>query len=84
MLEADRNPDHGIAMAVRSAAVMLEGAAAPGHRIGAYRIEKEIGSGGMGSVYLATRDDEQYQKKVAIKLIRRGMGHRRDAAAVPS
>lgn len=38
-------------------------------RLGSYRIEKEIGKGGMGSVYLAVRDDDQYCKKVAIKLL---------------
>ncbi len=44
-----------------------------GRRIGAYRTVREIGRGGMGSVYLALRDDEEFQKQVAIKLIRRGM-----------
>jgi len=44
-----------------------------GKRLGAYRIEKEIGRGGMGSVYLATRADDEFQKQVAIKLIKRGM-----------
>src|SRR5438067_29917 len=44
-----------------------------GRRLGAYRVVTLIGSGGMGSVYLATRDDEEYQKRVAIKVIKRGM-----------
>lgn len=44
-----------------------------GRRIGAYRIERELGRGGMGTVYLAVRADDQYQKQVAIKLIKRGM-----------
>jgi eukaryotic-like serine/threonine-protein kinase len=44
-----------------------------GRRIGSYRIVKEIGRGGMGSVYLATRADDEFQKQVAIKLIKRGM-----------
>jgi eukaryotic-like serine/threonine-protein kinase len=43
-----------------------------GARIGAYRIEKEIGRGGMGEVYLATRADSEFDKRVAIKLIRNG------------
>src|SRR6476620_5967147 len=43
-----------------------------GQIIGAYRLEEEIGRGGMGTVYLASRADEAYQKKVAIKLIKRG------------
>jgi hypothetical protein len=44
-----------------------------GRRIGAYRTVKEIGRGGMGSVYLAVRDDDEFDRRVAIKLIRRGM-----------
>ena len=41
-----------------------------GARIGPYRIVREIGRGGMGTVYLAERDDHEYRKQVAIKLIR--------------
>ncbi len=40
-----------------------------GRRLGAYRIDSIIGSGGMGAVYLAVRDDEQYLQQVAIKLV---------------
>ncbi|HEY7212298.1 MAG TPA: protein kinase [Bryobacteraceae bacterium] len=43
-----------------------------GARIGAYRLEKEIGRGGMGEVYLATRADSEFDQRVAIKLIRNG------------
>ena len=38
-------------------------------QIGPYRIQKLLGSGGMGAVYLAERCDDQYRKLVAIKLI---------------
>src|SRR5947208_4805845 len=44
-----------------------------GQLIGAYRIVRGIGRGGMGAVYLAERADEQYKKQVAIKLIKRCM-----------
>ncbi|MGH7495824.1 MAG: tetratricopeptide repeat protein [bacterium] len=44
-----------------------------GTLIGPYRLLHEIGRGGMGVVYQACRDDGQYQKRVAIKLIKRGM-----------
>jgi serine/threonine protein kinase len=44
-----------------------------GELIGPYRVVCELGRGGMGVVYLAERADEQYEKQVAIKLIKRGM-----------
>src|SRR4030095_1478916 len=44
-----------------------------GETIGAYKILRRISAGGMGAVYLAERADQQYQKLVAIKLIKRGM-----------
>ncbi len=45
----------------------------PGHRVGAYELQKCIGRGGMGSVWLATRFDNEFKKQVAIKLVKRGM-----------
>jgi serine/threonine-protein kinase len=42
------------------------------NRIGAFRIVREIGHGGMGDVFLAERADGQFEQRVAIKLIRRG------------
>jgi serine/threonine-protein kinase len=44
-----------------------------GTQIGSYLIEKEIGRGGMGAVYLASRADAEFTKKVAVKLIKRGL-----------
>jgi serine/threonine protein kinase/tetratricopeptide (TPR) repeat protein len=41
-----------------------------GKRLGSYQIVSEIGKGGMGEVYRSLRVDDQYQKEVAIKLIR--------------
>jgi eukaryotic-like serine/threonine-protein kinase len=46
---------------------------AVGRRFGPYRVVAEIGRGGMGVVYLAERADEQYDKRVAIKLIKQGV-----------
>jgi serine/threonine-protein kinase len=40
--------------------------------IGPYRIIRELGHGGMGTVYLAERADGQYDQRVALKLIRGG------------
>jgi len=42
-------------------------------RVGPYRIERELGRGGMGTVYLAERDEPGLHKTVAIKVVRRGM-----------
>jgi serine/threonine protein kinase len=47
--------------------------AAVGQRLGAYRLLRELGRGGMGAVYLAERADGQFQQQVALKLIKRGM-----------
>jgi hypothetical protein len=44
-----------------------------GQRLGPYEIIREIGHGGMGTVFLAVRADDQYRKEVAIKLVNRGM-----------
>ena len=43
-----------------------------GRRVGSYQIVEWIGAGGMGEVYRAARADEQYQKQVALKLVRAG------------
>jgi len=47
--------------------------AAAGQHIGTYEIIRELGRGGMGAVYLASRADEAFDKQVALKLIKRGM-----------
>ena len=44
-----------------------------GRRIGAYRITREIGQGGMAVVYLGDRDDQNYRKQVAIKMVKPGI-----------
>jgi serine/threonine protein kinase/Flp pilus assembly protein TadD len=51
----------------------LAAVAAVGQRIGPYRVLRELGCGGMGAVYLAERVDGQFEQRVALKLIRRGM-----------
>jgi len=44
-----------------------------GRRVGAYRILREIGHGGMAVVYLGERDDQSYRKQVAIKMVKPGI-----------
>src|SRR5579885_549339 len=71
--------EDGVGEAALDAAILTEAAALLeqplliGTRLGAYRVIQEIGRGGMGSVYLAERDDDQYRKRVAIKVVKRGM-----------
>src|SRR5580658_889862 len=43
-----------------------------GRQVGAYKLLRVIGEGGMGTVYLAARADELYRQEVAIKLMRPG------------
>jgi len=45
-----------------------------GARIGAYKLLRILGQGGMGTVYLASRDDDLYQREVAIKVMRGEFG----------
>ncbi|MGH9464902.1 MAG: WD40 repeat domain-containing serine/threonine protein kinase, partial [Thermoanaerobaculia bacterium] len=44
-----------------------------GARIGPYRLVEELGRGGMGVVYLAERVDGQFEQRVALKLVKRGL-----------
>jgi tRNA A-37 threonylcarbamoyl transferase component Bud32/tetratricopeptide (TPR) repeat protein len=43
---------------------------ASGTHLGAYRLDKELGRGGMGVVFEATRADGSFEKRVAIKILR--------------
>ncbi len=40
-----------------------------GQRVGPYKLLREIGHGGMGEVFLAERDDGQFARQVALKVI---------------
>ena len=50
-------------------ALETNGGTEPTLRIGAYRALRELGRGGAGVVYLAARDDAEYRKRVAIKVL---------------
>jgi len=52
------------------AADLVESVDAEPQRAGPYRLLQEVGRGGMGTVYLAERDDEQFDQQVAVKLLR--------------
>ena len=58
-----------------AAAAPRQDASEIGKRVGAYVIIREIGQGGMGTVYLAARADGYFEKQVAIKLLKRGVAN---------
>jgi serine/threonine-protein kinase len=66
------SPPSSIAAAVVAEADESAGSA-PGRRIGAYSIVREIGRGGMSRVLLARRADGQFEQHVALKLLRPGL-----------
>ena len=47
--------------------------AATARRVGPYELERELGRGGMGAVYLARRADGAFERRVAVKLIQHGV-----------
>ncbi|MFL6527743.1 MAG: protein kinase domain-containing protein [Chthoniobacterales bacterium] len=77
LLESDRQSDGFIADPPAQLAAELFGDAQDGSDsgrvVGQYRLIECVGSGGMGAVYLAERADKQFEKQVAVKLIKRGM-----------
>jgi eukaryotic-like serine/threonine-protein kinase len=52
-----------------------------GRKVGAWRLMREIGRGGMGSVYLAERIDGQFDQQVALKLLNNPSPAREDRFA---
>ncbi|HEU4800958.1 MAG TPA: serine/threonine-protein kinase [Gemmatimonadales bacterium] len=75
LLAADQAADPGFpgsldSAALEAAALVLEDAP---KQIGPWRLVREIGEGGMGQVFLAERTDGQFDQRVAIKLLKRGM-----------
>jgi tetratricopeptide (TPR) repeat protein len=53
--------------------LVADAASFAGRRIGAYEVVREIGSGGMGTVFLARRADAAYRAEVALKIVRPGL-----------
>ena len=73
MLEADGTGHRLLDQPVRETVDPFFQTDLTGRRFGRFRIIREIGSGGMGAVYLAERADGQYEQQVALKLIKPGL-----------
>ncbi len=77
LLDSDSDdPGELIVAQVHDAVVGLrstQNSSVEGRRIGPYSLVRELGRGGMGAVYLASRADEQYESQVAIKLVKPGL-----------
>jgi len=71
LLDADSTsgPMDSLAEHLTPVSTLLAGTARVPDRIGAYRVIRELGRGGMGEVYLAERADGHFEQRVAIKLI---------------
>jgi len=72
LLKFDIAPDHSltesIACSVEHSLESLD-TLEPFERLGPYRLERLLGRGGMGSVYLAKRVDGEVKQQVAVKLL---------------
>lgn len=62
--------DSGLTTDAGAAAVSEYASLAPGAIVGGFRVERLIGRGGMGEVYLAHRDGADFDQRAALKLLR--------------
>ena len=68
LLAADRESADPLQEAISAVAADLDGARQ--RRLGAWSLLRELGAGGMGTVFLAERVDGHFRQQVAIKLLR--------------
>jgi serine/threonine-protein kinase len=71
LLAVDVGTDSGIDRLARE--IGTSPAGIEGRRVGPYRIERALGEGGMGVVFLATRQTAELTQRVALKLLRVGL-----------
>jgi serine/threonine-protein kinase len=63
VLASDRFLEHGHVDLPSTTATMI------GQVVGAFKVESQIGQGGMGSVWLARRNDGRFDRRVALKFL---------------
>ena len=72
LLESDEK-EHSIFSGSAADFINFDGTSLDGKIFGNYRAIKQIGTGGMGAVYLAERADGVFEQKVALKIVKPGM-----------
>ncbi len=74
LLACDSLSDHSVTECIGQAAVDAARVSAEGvlRSCGPYRLIRILGSGGMGAVYLAERNDGEIEQRVAIKMLHAG------------
>ena len=72
LLAAHEEPGQFLEKTVWDLIDQSEGERLAGTSIGPYRIVRPLGQGGMGTVFLAVRQTEEFSQRVAIKLVRGG------------
>ncbi len=82
LLDSDRDPEPFLERPVVAAQEVLGGEAAAddgvcGRVVGRYRLLRPVAYGGMGTVYLARREDGGTEQHVAVKFLREGMDPQR-------
>jgi serine/threonine-protein kinase len=72
LLVRDTGSDATLVSGRQADGAAADGTAAvePGQRLGPWRLMRELGAGGMGTVYLAERADSAYRQLAAVKLLR--------------
>lgn len=73
LLAAEAGGQGSLTDAVQGAAESLGKEDLAGQALGPWLLGEVIGQGGMGSVYLAVRNDGQFEMRAAVKVLRRGM-----------
>lgn len=75
MLRIESSATHQVRIPMNSARALVEAAQTlpQGARFGPWAVDRPIGSGGMGQVYLAHRADGAYEREVALKLVSQSM-----------